>query len=90
MTFMYTIPANSQNRITFDYDEEAREVLETRIQDGQIFLFANREGMITLSKLLLTIAHGDYTEGFHVHLRKDFNADNPECLAIVFATEPKD
>jgi hypothetical protein len=82
MTFTFTIPENERNRITFDYDDAAREQFDVRAEGDQIYLFANSEGMITLAKLLLKIAHGTYSKGFHVHLRKDFNADNPEVLMV--------
>jgi hypothetical protein len=82
MTFTFTIPENELNRITFDYDEEAREQFDVRADGDQIYLFANSEGMITLAKLLLKIAHGSYNKGFHVHLRKDFNADSPDVLTV--------
>jgi hypothetical protein len=82
LTFTYTIPENKRDAIVFDYDDEARERLDTQVESDKILVFANREGMITLAKLLLKIAHGSYSEGFHVHLRKDFNADEPEILTI--------
>jgi len=82
MTFTFTIPDNQLNTITFDYDDEAREQLDVQVEGDQVYLFANREGMVTLAKVLLKIAHGTYSKGFHVHLRKDFNADNPEVLTV--------
>ena len=82
MTFTFTIPDNEHNHIAFDYDEAGREELDVSVEDGTAAVFANREGMITLAKLLLKIAYGSYTEGFHVHLRKDLNADAQEVLTL--------
>jgi len=90
MTFTFTIPENEKDRISFDYDDEARERFDVRVEVDQTYLFANREGMITLAKLLLKMAHGAYSDGFHVHLRKDFNADNSEVLTIGLFETPAD
>lgn len=87
MNFVYDIANNEHNRITFDYDDEARERLEAKVEGNEVFLYANREGMLTLAKVLLKMAHGSYSNGFHVHLRKDFDASNPETLAIVLSTD---
>ncbi|MCZ2080649.1 MAG: hypothetical protein LC130_37245 [Bryobacterales bacterium] len=83
MTFTFTIPQNDANQITFDYDEEAREQLDSQIEDSKPVVFMNREGMVTMAKLLLKMAHGSYSDGFHVHLHQNFDADEPEVLTIV-------
>lgn len=82
MTFTFCIPDNEQDKILFDYDEGAPERIDTQVEAGKMFVFANREGMITLAKVLLKMVDGSYSGGFHVHLRKDFNADNAEVLTI--------
>lgn len=87
MTFTFTIPQNDANQITFDYDEEAREQLDSQIEDSRPVVFMNREGMVTMAKLLLKMAHGSYSDGFHVHLRQNFNADEPEVLTIVLLND---
>ena len=87
MIFVYDIASNEHNKITFDYDEEARERLDAKLKGDTLSVFANREGMITLAKLLLKMAYGSYSDGFHVHLRKDFNADNPEILTVVLSRD---
>lgn len=87
MKFVYDIADNGHNKMTFDYDEEARERLEAKIEGDNVVLYANKEGMVTLAKTLLKMAHGSYSNGFHVHLRKDFDASNPETIAIVLATD---
>ena len=87
MTFVYDITDNRHNKMTFDYDDEARERLEAKVEGDNVFLYANKEGMVTLAKALLKMAHGSYSNGFHVHLRKDFDASNPETITIVLAND---
>ena len=87
MTFKYDIASNEQDRITFDYDVEARERLDTKIEGDSLFVFANREGMISLAKMLLKMAHGSYSNGFHVHVRRDFNANDPQVLTVVLSND---
>lgn len=82
MTFTYSISEHEKDKITFDYDEEGREQIDCQVQAGSAFIFANREGMVTLAKLLLKMAYGSYSEGFHIHLHKNFDADRPEVLSI--------
>ena len=41
--------------------------------------------MIALAKLLIKMAIGSYSEGFHLHLHKDFNADAPETLVLLLS-----
>jgi hypothetical protein len=52
------------------------------------FVYLNRSAMITLAKTLIKIAYGSYSDGFHIHVHKDFNADEPERLTLLLS-EPK-
>jgi hypothetical protein len=83
--FTYQYKKDGKDSITFDYSPEADERLFTTIDSGTPFLYLNRSGMLTLAKILIKIAEGEYSKGFHVHLSRDFNADNPEVLVVMLS-----
>ena len=85
--FTYTYDENARDRISFDYSPEADEKLSSSVENGVPFIYLNRSGMITLARILIKIANGSYTEGFHVHLHKDFNADEPENLVLLLSSQ---
>ena len=82
-TFTYEFEPEPTNRLSFDYSEDADEKLDVLIENGVPIIYVNRSALITLAKLLLKMALGSYREGFHVHLRKDFNADEPDRLTVM-------
>jgi hypothetical protein len=82
-SFNFEFEENKPNRITFDYSPEADEEFDTAIEDGIPILYANRPGLISLAKTLIKMAMGEYSDGFHVHLRKDLNADEPDRLIVM-------
>jgi hypothetical protein len=85
--FAYDFEQDEPNQIVFDYSPEEDEKISSTIENGVPFLYLNKSGMITLARTLIKMAVGDYQDGFHVHLHKDFNADLPECLAILLAPD---
>jgi hypothetical protein len=87
--FSYTYNDDSRDRIALEYSPEADERLETSVENGVPFLYLNRSAMITLAKTLIKIANGSYSDGFHVHLHKDFNADEPERLTVLLSSFTK-
>jgi hypothetical protein len=82
-TFTYEFEDDGHNRITYEYSPEEDERLEVLIQDGQCFVAANRSGLLTLARILIKMAYGNYDSGFHVHLRKDFDGEKEEILVPV-------
>jgi len=84
--FTYTYDEDGNNRISFEYSPEADEKLASSVVNGVPFIYLNRSGMITLARILIKMANGSYSEGFHVHLRKDFNADAPESLVLLLSS----
>jgi hypothetical protein len=85
--FVYEYKVDETNSITIDYSPEGDDTIETSIENGIPFLYLNRLGMITLARILIKMATGDHQEGFHVHLRKHFSADLPECLTVLLAPD---
>jgi len=71
------------NSISFDYDESFDEKISVLIENGVPVIYANRSAFILLAKTLAKMALCDYSNGFHVHLYQDFNADEPEALRVI-------
>ena len=71
---------SSQNRMQFDYDEEVDEELKVVIENGMPVLYANKQGYIALAKTFVKMALGEYSDGFHIHLRQDFDGDEQEAM----------
>jgi hypothetical protein len=71
-----------KKQVTFEYLENANEHLRVEVIDDLPYIVANQAGMLALAKLLITIGAGCNWEGFHLHLRQDFNGDREEVLRI--------
>ena len=69
-SFNFEFEQERPNHITFDYSPEADEELDTLVENGLPILYANRPALLSLARLFLKMALGEYKEGFHVHLRK--------------------
>ena len=82
-SFRFEFAQERPNHITFDYSPEADEELDTLVENGVPILAANRPALLSLAKAFIKMALGDYQEGFHIHLRKDLNADEPDRLIVV-------
>ena len=82
-SFSFEFEQERPNHITFDYSPEADEKLDTLVENGVPILAANRAALLSLAKAFIKMALGDYQEGFHIHLRKDLNADEPDRLIVV-------
>ena len=85
--FQFEFEQDGPNRISFEYSPNADEKLAATSEGGVAALYLNRPGMLTLARTLIKMAEGDYKEGFHVHLRKDFNADLADCLTVVLSPD---
>ncbi len=81
-TFSYQFEDHSPRSITYEVGEGGR--LSTSVEDGVPFIYANREGMLTLAKLLIQVSLGEYKNGFHIHLRSDFSDDAGKADALTF------
>ena len=85
--FTYEYEDDSKNRLSCDYSPEADERVETSVENGVPFLYLNRSAMIMLAKTLIKVANGPYSDGFHVHLHNDLNADEPERLVVLRSSQ---
>ncbi len=64
------------------YDCDANTILTVQVAEGQVYLFGNPAGMRTLGRLMIQLAEGGYPEGFHVHIHKDFDSEQPDALCV--------
>jgi hypothetical protein len=65
---------SSKGKLALEYGPDDDELLRFGEENGEIFLFANRQGCLALAKVLIKLALGDYRPGFHLHLGQDFSA----------------
>jgi hypothetical protein len=63
---------SAQNKLRLDHTDKPPR-LSLDVVDGVPFLYANKEGLMTLAKMMIKMSLGDYSDGFHMHLGVDFN-----------------
>jgi len=81
--FRYEVEKEARKReVVFEYVERSNEQLRVEIADGIPYIVANQAGMLALAKFLITIGAGTCSEGFHLHLRRDFDSTRDEVLRI--------
>jgi hypothetical protein len=85
--FTYEFEQDGTNQISFDYSLKGDDKIDSGVESGTPVLYLNRPGMITLARTLIKMAAGDYRAGFHVHLRKNFNADLSDALTIILSPD---
>lgn len=74
---------SSDNKISFEYDDDVDEEMEIILEDGSPILYANSQAFLALAKTFIKIAMCDYKNGFHINLRKDFDADLPDAIRCI-------
>ncbi len=74
---------SKQSMISFDYDEDIEEKFDVRVEHGVPVIYGNREAMLLMAKTFSKLGICNYEDGFHLHLKKDFDADENESLRIV-------
>jgi hypothetical protein len=74
---------SAENRISFDYNEDIDEIFEIQTDKGTPVLCANQQGFMTLAKVFIKMAMCDYKDGFHINIRKDFDADRSDTLRCI-------
>jgi hypothetical protein len=72
-----------ENSISFEYSESIDEILSVSIDDsGMTTIYGNREAFMVLAKTFAKLALGNYKEGFHFHLREDFDGDKKDIISV--------
>jgi hypothetical protein len=80
-TFSYEFEDKGPNSITYEIPDSPR--LYTSVHEGVPFVFANREGMLALAKILIQISLGEKGNTFHLHLRQDFSDEGADVLTVL-------
>lgn len=71
-----------RKQVVFEYSERSNEQLRFEIFDGIPCIVANKQGILALAKLLVTLGAAQRPEGLHLHLRQDFDGEREEILRI--------
>ena len=71
-----------RKQVVFEYSEHSNEQFRFEVVDGIPYIVANKQGILALAKLLVTIGAARHPEGFRLHLREDFDGDRDEILRI--------
>jgi len=86
-TFTFEYEEDRPESLSYQLSFEEDERLESAVENGVPFIYLNRSAMIILAKILIKIANGSYKNGFHVHLHKDFNENEPESVTILLSSK---
>ncbi len=71
-----------RKQVVFEYSERSNEQLRFEVVDGLPYIVANKQGILALAKLLITVGAAQHPEGLRLHLREDFDGDRDEILRI--------
>jgi hypothetical protein len=71
-----------RKQVVFEYSERSNEQLRFEVVDGIPYIVANKQGILALAKLLVTIGAAQHPEGLRLHLRQDFDGDRDEVFRI--------
>jgi hypothetical protein len=71
-----------RKQVVFEYSERSNEQFRFEVVDGIPYIVANKQGILALAKLLITIGAAQHPEGFRLHLREDFDGERDEILRI--------
>ena len=71
-----------KKQVVFEYSERSNEQLRFEVVDGIPYIVANKQGILALAKLLVTVGAAQHPEGFRLHLREDFDGEREEIFRI--------
>ena len=71
-----------KKQVVFEYSERSNEQLRFEMCDGIPCVVANRQGILALARLLMTMGAAQRFEGLCLRLRQDFDGDCDEILRI--------
>jgi len=77
-----------KKQVVFEYSERSNEQLRFEVRDGIPCVVANRQGILALAKLLMTMGAAQRFEGLCLLLRQDFDGDCDEILRIRLEERP--
>ena len=73
--FIFDIETTSQHT-NLRYEVGKDDRLSLDVENGEIVLYANKDALVSLAKILLQIGLGNYPAGFHLHVGQDFEPQN--------------
>lgn len=71
-----------RKQVVFEYSESSNEQLRLETVDGVPCIVANRQGLLGLARLLVTMGAAQRFEGLCLRLRQNFDGDCDEVLRI--------
>lgn len=71
-----------KKQVVFEYSERSNEQLRFEMSDGIPCVIGNRQGILALAKLLMTMGAAQRFEGLCLRVRQDFDGDCDEILRI--------
>lgn len=75
--------------ISYEYDENIEESIDISIESGVPVIYGNKQAFYFLAKTFAKLALGDYEDGFHIHLNKDFDSEEIEVIRVVIDSSSK-
>ncbi len=79
----FTHEFEDQGSGALTYEVTDKDHLEVKVEDGLAVLYVNRQGAALLARIAAQMSLGSYEEGFHLHLERNFDPDEPEALRLV-------
>lgn len=67
----------------FRYKWEDGFKIEAKIEDGEIRISANKEGLLSLANHLLNLAQDDVPSGVHLHLDEYNSLEDGSCELVI-------
>ena len=72
---------------SLSFELQGGEKLSVEQEGGSPFLHANRRGCAVLAEIFAKLALGDYENGFHLHLQRDFETDGGQDVLTILLNE---
>jgi hypothetical protein len=79
-----------RKQVVFEYSERSNEQLRFEVIDGVPSIVANKQGILALAKLLMTVGAAQRPEGFRLVLRQDFDGDRDEVFRVQLEEKKSD
>lgn len=81
MEIILTIPEYSEKGLQFVW--ESGFEIRSEVKNGKIIISANKAGLISLAKQLLTLAQHDVPSGYHMHFDEYNSLDEGSAPLII-------
>ncbi|RZK27124.1 MAG: hypothetical protein EOO43_00650, partial [Flavobacterium sp.] len=66
----------------FKFEWEKDFTIETKVVEGEILILANKAGLISLARHLLSLAQESVPEGYHIHF-DEYNSLEDGSVEII-------